>query len=82
MSHSRPGSGLQNLHFKLTEFVEWRDGVGQDRPEMKKKTLLSWVLVLTGISMTPVHGARRPPSKTPPPVVVTTTVDRPVISAL
>jgi hypothetical protein len=49
---------------------------------MKNKTLLSWVLVLTGISMTPVHGARRPPSKTPPPVVVTTTVDRPVISAL
>jgi hypothetical protein len=49
---------------------------------MKKKTLLSWVLVLTGISMTPVHGARRPPSKTPPPVVVTTTVDRPVISPL
>lgn len=73
---------MQNLHFKSTEYVEWRDGVGHAPSEMKKKTLLSWVLVLTGISMTPVHGARRPPSKTPPPVVVTTTVDRPVISPL
>ena len=73
---------MQNLHSQSAEFVDRLDGVGNPLAEMKKKTLLSWSLVLAGLSTAPVYGARRPPSSTPPPVVVTTTVDRPVVSPL
>jgi hypothetical protein len=76
------GRVVQNLHSQSAEFVERLDGVGNTPTEMKKKTLLSWSLVLAGLSTAPAYGSRRPPSSTPPPVVVTTTVDRPVISPL
>lgn len=49
---------------------------------MKTTSKLWFALALTGLSVTQVEAARRPPSVTPPPIVVTTTVDRPVISGL
>lgn len=76
------GTMMQNLQIKSAEFVERPARVGKNEDEMREKLLLSWMLVLAGVSILPVHGARRPPSSTPPPAVVTTTTDRPVISAL